>query len=80
MFFDVKIDESTTTKINELCNERIREVLEKDKEMIDKIIYESIKGSIKSRVNEILQSDKFRSHLRDEIMKQLNIKEFANEG
>lgn len=73
MYFDLQLADETKDKINELINEEIENSFKENTELVKKIVTESIKGSIKCRVNEILQSDKFRTHLRDEIMKQLNI-------
>lgn len=75
MYFDLELADETKDKINELINEEIENSFRENSDLVKKIVTESIKGSIKSRVNEILQSDKFRTHLRDEIMKQLNIGE-----
>ena len=76
MYFD--LSEEGNNKLNKLIEQEVLsniEIILKDKNYIDKLVAESLKGSIKAIINEILQSKNYRNILRDRIMQQLKLEE-----
>ena len=74
MYFD--LSEEGNNKLNKLIEQEVLnniEIILKDKNYIDKLVAESLKGSIKAIINEILQSKNYRNILRDRIMQQLKL-------
>lgn len=72
----LNISEQAKIKLKSLIEETVLnnvELILKDEELINKLISESLKGSIKSIITEILQSKDYRNILRDRILKQLNL-------
>ena len=76
MYFD--LSEEGNSKLNKLIEQEVLnniEIILKDKNYIDKLVSESLKGSIKAIINEILQSKNYRNILRDRIMQQLKLEQ-----
>ncbi len=76
MYFD--LSEEGNNKLNKLIEQEVLnniEIILKDKNYIDKLVAESLKGSIKSIICEILQSKNYRNILRDRIMQQLKLEQ-----
>ena len=76
MYLD--ISDEAKTKLRQLIDETVLnnvELILQDKNLIDKLVQESLKGSIKAIIVEILQNKNYRNILRDRIMKQLKLDE-----
>ena len=72
MYLD--ISEETKNKLKALIDETVLnnvELILKDENLITKLIQESLKGSIKAIIAEILQNKEYRNILRDKIMEKL---------
>lgn len=72
------ISDEAKTKLRQLIDETVLnnvELILQDKNLIDKLVQESLKGSIKAIITEILQTKDYRNTLRDRIMKKLNLSE-----
>lgn len=78
----LNLSEETEEKINKLIEKQILKnigIITKDKEYINKLVTESMKGAIKSIISELLQSKNYRNILRDRIMEQLNLQKESEE-
>lgn len=74
MYFDMS--EDGKNKLKKLVEETVFnnvEIILKDEEFINKLINESLKGTIKAIICEILQTKNYRNVLRDRLMKQLGL-------
>lgn len=75
MYIDLNIgtilDES---QVKKLVTEIIVKKINGDSELIKEIITEAIKGSIKREVNNIVQSNEYRTFIRNKILEKLGIK------
>ena len=80
MYLD--ISDEAKTKLRQLIDETVLnnvELILQDENLIGKLVQESLKGSIKAMICEILQTKDYRNILRDRIMKQLKLDEVINE-
>ena len=78
----LNLSEETEEKINKLIEKQILKnigIITKDKEYINKLVTESMKGAIKSIISELLQSKNYRNILRNRIMEQLNLQNESEE-
>jgi hypothetical protein len=78
----LNLSEETEEKINKLVEKQVLKnigIITKDKEYINKLVTESMKGAIKSIISELLQSKNYRNILRNRIMEQLNLQNESEE-
>lgn len=79
MYFEMsKEGEQKLTKLIEETVLNNVEIILKDNDFLNKLINESLKGTIKAQICEILQTKNYRNLLRDRLMKQLGIEEGDN--
>lgn len=74
MYFEMS--EEGKNKLKKLVEKTVFdnvEIILKDDDFVTKLINESLKGTIKAIICEILQTKNYRNVLRDRILKQLNL-------
>ncbi len=66
-----EIEDYIRIKLPELINESIFE----DRNALDKMIKECVKGQFKQQINEIMQGKDYRDFLRNKIMQSIGMEE-----
>ena len=81
MFLRINIDlepvvtEELEAYVKAKLPEELNEALFQDKNYLNKVIKDAVKGQIRSVITEILQGKDYRNFLRDKIAKEIGIAE-----
>lgn len=82
MYLSVNIEPEKTKElewyIKAVLPEIINEKLFEDKNKLNAMIRECVKGQIMATINNLMQEKEFRIFLRDKIMEQIGMKENKN--
>ena len=83
MYISLNIEPEKTKElewyIKSVLPEIINEKLFEDKNKLNAMIRECVKGQIKATINDLMQGKDFRDYLRDQIMEQIGMKEGSND-
>lgn len=85
MYLKVNIDlepeitEELENLISENLKDAVVEALLKDKNYLNKVIRDCVKGQISQHINEILQGKEYKTFLRDKTVKLLRLAECEEE-
>ena len=79
MFLRVNLDieaiqtEELTNYVKIMLPDALNEALFQDKNYLNKVIKDAVKGQIRSTITEILQGKSYRDFLRDKIAKEIGM-------
>lgn len=84
MYLSVNIEPEKTKElewyIKAVLPEIINEKLFEDKNKLNAMIRECVKGQIKATINDLMQGKDFRDFLRDKVMEQIGMKGNDNDS
>lgn len=71
MYLDIKLSDEAIQKITTIVNEEIEKRILEDEELIKSATKELIKGQVKTHINNLLFSEKYKNYLSNKIVEYL---------